>query len=166
MINLSHALATQIVTRFQTLGLKLSTCESCTGGLVAAAITSVAGSSAIFDGGLITYANRIKEDWAFVLSETLTRYGAVSEPVAAEMALGVLKASHADIAISLTGIAGPNGGTAEKPVGTVCFGLARKDAQDVVHVMAQTQFFLNRDRQDVRQEAVNYGLRWVLETID
>ena len=82
------------------------------------------------------------------------------------MALGVLKASHADIAISITGIAGPNGGTAEKPVGTVCFGLARKDAQDVVHVMAQTQFFLNRDRQDVRQEAVNYGLRWVLETID
>jgi len=113
-----------IVEMMQARGLKLASAESCTGGLFAGAITSVPGSSEVLDRSFVTYSNEAKMEMIGVSSETLEKYGAVSEPCAREMALGALAASRADIAISVTGIAGPGGATCGKPVGTVFFGLA------------------------------------------
>jgi nicotinamide-nucleotide amidase len=109
-------------------GLRIATAESCTGGLVAAALTDIAGSSDVFDQGFVTYSNAAKEAMLGVSAETLAAHGAVSEEVAREMAEGALANSGADIAVSVTGIAGP-GGSEFKPEGRVCFGLARRDAQ-------------------------------------
>jgi nicotinamide-nucleotide amidase len=105
-------------------GLTLGLAESCTGGLVAHRVTNVAGSSAYFRGGVVSYANEAKEEILGVRHATLVAHGAVSEETAAEMARGARRVLHADLGIGITGIAGPDGGTAEKPVGTVCFGLA------------------------------------------
>ncbi|MFN4158351.1 MAG: CinA family protein [Gemmobacter sp.] len=104
-------------------GLRIATAESCTGGLVAAALTEVPGSSDVFDRGVVTYSNAAKTDLLGVRPETLAAHGAVSEEVAAEMAEGMLARSAAQVAVSVTGIAGP-GGSAFKPEGRVCFGLA------------------------------------------
>ncbi len=106
-------------------GFKLAIAESCTGGMVSQAITSVAGSSAWFDCSFVTYSNHAKIQMLGVLPQTLAQFGAVSEEVAVEMALGALKHSDAHIAGSITGIVGPDGGTAQKPVGTVCFAWAQ-----------------------------------------
>ncbi len=104
-------------------GVKLAVAESCTGGLVASRITDIAGSSAFFEGGVIAYSNDLKKGLLGVRVTTLKNHGAVSKEVAAEMASGIAKKTGANIAISLTGIAGPEGGTEEKPVGTVCIGI-------------------------------------------
>jgi nicotinamide-nucleotide amidase len=109
------------------VGLRLSCAESCTGGLMSHMITGVAGSSAYFRGGVVAYANGVKEDVLGVEGQTLIEHGAVSEETARQMAQGVRQLTTADVAISITGIAGPGGGTEEKPVGTVCFGLATAD---------------------------------------
>jgi len=109
-----------LVERKQTLALA----ESCTGGYIAHRVTNVPGASAIFSAGLVTYSNEAKQRFLGVRAETLARHGAVSEPVAREMAEGARRASQTDYAISVTGIAGPGGGTAEKPVGTVFIALA------------------------------------------
>jgi nicotinamide-nucleotide amidase len=103
---------------------KLATAESCTGGMIATRITDVAGSSAVFAGGFVPYANDAKSEWLDVAADLLREHGAVSAPVAAAMARGALARAHADIAVSVTGIAGPTGGTPEKPVGLVFLGLA------------------------------------------
>lgn len=134
-------------------GLMLALAESCTGGMVAEAVTSIAGSSAWFDRGFVTYSNQAKVDMLKVLPETLEKYGAVSEQVAIEMALGCLKSgaiknSHAHIAASITGIAGPDGGSAEKPVGTVCFAWAESNKP----ILATTKHF-NGNREAIRQQA-------------
>ena len=105
-------------------GLTLAVAESCTGGLVAGRLTDVPGSSACVVGGVVAYANDVKRDLLDVPADVLARHGAVSEPVAAAMAVGVRRALHADVGVAVTGIAGPDGGTAEKPVGTVCFSVA------------------------------------------
>jgi nicotinamide-nucleotide amidase len=106
-------------------GLRIATAESCTGGLIAALITETPGSSAWFDAGFITYSNAAKVDTLGVSESTLERFGAVSEPVVREMALGALRASpRSQIAISVSGVAGPGGGSPAKPVGTVCFACA------------------------------------------
>lgn len=110
----------------RTRGLHIATAESCTGGMVSAALTEVAGSSDVFDRGFVTYSNAAKVAMLGVAPATLDAHGAVSEPVAAEMAEGALAQSQADLAVSVTGIAGP-GGSAFKPEGRVCFGLARRD---------------------------------------
>jgi nicotinamide-nucleotide amidase len=106
-------------------GLKVVTAESCTGGLVAAALTAIAGSSDVVERGFVTYANEAKHEMLGVAWDTLENHGAVSEPVALAMARGALTHSLADIAVSVTGVAGPGGGSAEKPVGLVHFAAAR-----------------------------------------
>jgi PncC family amidohydrolase len=116
----------RLVSLLMEKGLTVTTAESCTGGMIASQIVNVSGASEIFHAGFVTYANSAKEAYAGVLSETLQTYGAVSSQVALEMARGVAKTAGADVGISVTGIAGPGGGTAEKPVGTVCFGVADK----------------------------------------
>lgn len=114
-----------LLDKARSLGLRIATAESCTGGMVAAALTDVAGSSDVFERGFVTYSNAAKVELLGVRPQTLEAHGAVSEEVAREMADGALAHSHADIAVSITGIAGP-GGSEFKPEGRVCFGLARK----------------------------------------
>ena len=108
-------------------GLRLATAESCTGGLIAAVLTSIAGCSFVLERGFVTYSNDAKTELLGVPSGLIAEFGAVSEPVARSMAEGALARSHADIAVSVTGIAGPDGGSAEKPVGLVHFACARRD---------------------------------------
>ena len=138
-------------------GMKLATAESCTGGLIAGAITDVAGSSAWFDRGFVTYSNEAKIEMLGVRSETLLSNGAVSEPVAREMAAGALARSAADLAVAVTGIAGPAGGSAEKPVGMVCFAWARRGGP----VEAVTRHFED-NRSAVRDAAVLAALEGLL----
>src|SRR5690606_18826092 len=118
------ALARVLGERLRNAGLMAVTAESCTGGMIAAAITEIAGSSAWFERGFVSYSNEAKQDLLRVSPATLRAHGAVSEQTAAEMACGALGHSHAGFAISVTGVAGPAGGSPEKPVGTVCFGWA------------------------------------------
>lgn len=135
----------------------LATAESCTGGLLAGAVTSVAGSSGWFDQGWVTYSNAAKERQLGVISQTIAQFGAVSEEVARQMAAGVLaEAPRATLALTTTGIAGPGGGTPAKPVGLVWFGLARRVDDDLV-VCATSRVFPG-DRQAVRQAAVAFAL--------
>lgn len=119
-------LETVVVRTLAAAGKRLSIAESCTGGLVACRITDVPGSSEVFTHGFVTYSNEAKSQLIGVSKETLAVHGAVSLEVAGEMAMGALRVSRADVAVSITGIAGPGGGTEEKPVGTVCFGIATK----------------------------------------
>lgn len=126
--------------------------ESCTGGLIAAVLTSVSGSSAWIDRGFVTYSNEAKMEMLGVSSTTLDAFGAVSVETAREMAMGALKASRATMAYSVTGVAGPTGGTVAKPVGMVCFGFATADG-----VSACTQHFKG-GRSAVREQSVNFVL--------
>ena len=135
-------------------GLKIATAESCTGGLVAAALTDIAGSSDVFERGFVTYSNLAKTEMLGVAEATLEAHGAVSEAVAREMADGALRHSAADLAVSVTGIAGPGGATPGKPVGTVCFGWAAIDAAPVT----ETRQFPG-DRAAVRRAAALHALR-------
>lgn len=131
-------------------GHMLGFAESCTGGLASATVTNIPGSSAWFDGGVVVYSNQAKQDLLQVNKNTLYQYGAVSEQVAAEMAEGLLKQGRADIVASVTGIAGPDGGTPEKPVGTVCFAWTSKD-----HPTKTCQLLLSGNRQEIRQKSVS-----------
>ena len=152
-----NALAVELGRRLQALGLKVSTAESCTGGWVSMEITAVAGSSDWFDRGFVTYSNEAKRELLGVDAATLERHGAVSEPVAREMAEGAVRRSGADMAVSITGIAGPGGGTPSKPVGTVCFAWAGKEG-----TRAATMRF-DGDRESVRRQAVAAALEGLLE---
>ena len=120
----TRALAGRLVADFAEAGAMIATAESCTGGLIAAAITDISGSSAVFDRGFVTYSNQAKTDMLGIDPETLARFGAVSPDVAKEMARGAQARSQASHAVSVTGIAGPGGGSREKPVGLVQMGLA------------------------------------------
>lgn len=144
---LTH-LSAQLGAELQKHGYKLALAESCTGGMVSAAITEIAGSSDWFERGFITYSNASKQELLNVAGNTLAKHGAVSEETAKEMALGALKNSHANIAASITGIAGPSGGSEEKPVGTVCFALSTKDG----HLETMTEYFKG-SRQEIRHQA-------------
>ncbi len=141
--------------------LYIATAESCTAGLVAAALTAVAGSSAWFERGFVTYSNVAKEEMLGVAVTTLLDHGAVSEAVAGEMAVGALRHSHAQVALAVTGIAGPGGGLPDKPVGTVCFAWA---ALGLVP-RHQTWRFAG-DREAVRHQAVAHALQGVLTLLD
>jgi nicotinamide-nucleotide amidase len=116
--------AAALIRAFTERGWKIATAESCTGGLVAALLTEIAGSSAVVERGFVTYSNEAKAELLGVPPDSITAHGAVSEPVARAMAEGALSHSHADVAVAISGIAGPGGGTAAKPVGLVHFGLA------------------------------------------
>ena len=156
-----NALAATLGQELMRRGWMMGTAESCTGGLLAGALTSVPGSSGWFDRGFITYSNEAKVNELDVSSETLDLFGAVSEPVALEMASGVLlAASPCHIAVSTTGIAGPDGGTPGKPVGLVCFGFAMR-AGDGITTLAATHTF-SGNRAEVRHAAVDFALRGVL----
>ncbi|MCR8827246.1 CinA family protein [Pseudosulfitobacter koreensis] len=137
-------------------GVMIATAESCTGGMVAAALTDIPGSSAVVDRGMVTYTNASKVEMLGVAQSTLDTYGAVSEEIAAEMATGALTHSHAQLAVSITGIAGP-GGSEHKPEGRVCFGLAGPDG-----VRTQTVEFGARGRASVRAAARDHALGLLL----
>jgi nicotinamide-nucleotide amidase len=137
--------------------LSLVTAESCTGGWVAQAVTSVAGSSAWFERGFVTYSNEAKREMLGVSERTLRRYGAVSEPTARAMARGALQNSQGTIALSITGVAGPGGGTRNKPVGTVCFAWARGRK-----MRSETRRF-SGGRSSVRRQSVVHALNEVLK---
>lgn len=117
-------LAEEIVATFTGFGAMIATAESCTGGLIAGVITDIAGSSVVFDRGFVTYSNEAKQDMLGVKPATLEAFGAVSPQVATEMVLGARRRSRADFAVSVTGVAGPGGGTPQKPVGLVWMGLS------------------------------------------
>jgi nicotinamide-nucleotide amidase len=119
------ARAAAVVARYAALKRMIATAESCTGGLVAGLLTEIPGSSAVLERGFVVYSNQAKQDLLGVFAQTLAEFGAVSAETAREMALGALAHSSADVAVSITGIAGPDGGTAQKPVGLVHFGCAR-----------------------------------------
>lgn len=135
-----ETLESVIGKKLQSKNLMLGTAESCTGGMLAHKITSVAGSSAYFKGSIISYANEIKEDILGVQKKTLAKYGAVSEETVSEMLLGALKQLDVNIAVAISGIAGPDGGTKEKPVGTVFIGIANKEKQ----LIKKFSFYKNR----------------------
>jgi len=140
--------------------LSLVSAESCTGGWVAKSLTDLEGSSTIFDRGFVTYSNQSKQDMLGVLKKTLERYGAVSEEVVIEMVKGALENSQADIALSISGIAGPGGGTAEKPVGTVCFGWKKRGETPLAKTL-----LLVGDRNEIRQQAVEFALVELIKQI-
>lgn len=135
----------------------LATAESCTGGWVAQALTSVAGSSDWFERGYVTYSNAAKREALGVPKATLLRHGAVSEPTARAMAIGALRRSRADVALAITGIAGPGGGAPGKPVGTVCFAWAQGR-----RIRSETRRFRG-GRSRVRRQSVMHALRGVLK---
>ncbi len=145
--------AETLLERARAAGLHIATAESCTGGLVAGAITDVPGSSDVFEAGIVTYSNAAKVALLGVSQATLDRVGAVSEEVAAEMAEGALRRSGADLAVAVTGIAGP-GGSAFKPEGRVCFGLAWRSGR----VWTETVEFGAAGRAAVRRASVDHAL--------
>jgi nicotinamide-nucleotide amidase len=159
MVTLS-SLAVDLGLALKERNLTLALAESCTGGLVAAKITDIAGSSAWFDRGFVTYSNEAKIEMLGVRAETLEKYGAVSEQVATVMAHGALKNSHAQVAGSITGIAGPDGGSKEKPVGTVCFAWV---GTKLPLSTTTKRFFGNRD--EVRQQAAIAMMAGLIERL-
>lgn len=154
-------LAVQVGARLQARRWMLAAAESCTGGGVAAALTDIAGSSAWFERGFVTYSNQAKTDMLGVPRDIIERYGAVSEEVARAMALGAVRHSRAQIALSVTGVAGPGGGTPTKPVGMVCFGWASGNLAQTV----ETKHF-SGDRAAVRRAAVMHALQGVLAQLE
>lgn len=157
----THLLSEALGQKLKAAGKVLATAESCTGGGVSAAITEIAGSSEWFDRAFVTYSNSAKMEMLGVNVDTLESHGAVSEPVVKEMVLGALANSQASIAVSISGIAGPGGGSEEKPVGTVCFGWA--DSNGWLKVAT---YHLSGDRSQVRQQAVEMALKVLCEKLD
>ncbi len=154
-------LAARFLDACKAAGIMAATAESCTGGMIAAAITDIAGSSAVLDRGFVTYSNEAKMEMLGVSAETLAAHGAVSKQTAREMAAGALARSRAGIALAVTGIAGPDGGSAEKPVGLVWFGVAVEGREPSVH----KHIFDNRGRDFIRAETVRTALELGIETL-
>jgi nicotinamide-nucleotide amidase len=147
-------LAAEIITAAKAAGLTIATAESCTAGLIAGTLTEIAGSSAVVERGFVTYSNEAKAEMLGVPAELIARVGAVSQEVAIAMAAGALARSRADLAVSVTGIAGPGGGSAEKPVGLVHFGAARR-GQPVHHLERR---FGDIGRSEIRLATVREAL--------
>ena len=146
-------LAEDVLAAAREKHVKLACAESCTGGLIASVLTSVAGSSDVFNGGIVSYANEVKQGLLNVSSDDLEAHGAVSEEVACQMAQGALASAQADIAVSVTGVAGPGGGSPEKPVGTVWIGVAGPQGVSATHHL------FTGDRESVRLQTVEEALR-------
>lgn len=154
-----EALATEILDRAKAKGVMISTAESCTGGMVFAALTDIAGSSAVMERGFVTYTNDAKQEMLGVSGATLNAVGAVSEEVAQEMAMGARAKSKAQLAVSITGIAGP-GGSEHKPEGRVCFGIT-----DGTTCFVETVEFGAIGRKNVRNAARNHALTLLLQAL-
>ena len=154
------ALIHELAQALKERGLVCATAESCTGGLIGAALTSVSGSSEWYVGGVISYANSVKIGLLGVPEEDITAFGAVSEPVVRAMALGACRATGADAACSVSGVAGPGGGTPEKPVGTVWIGWC-------LHGQTRARRFqFSGDRASIREQAAQEALRGLLEWVE
>lgn len=153
-----EALALQLGELALSHNVSIATAESCTGGGLAEVITRIAGSSQWFDRAFVTYSNDAKLDMLDVREHTLEEFGAVSEQTAKEMALGALSQSRADVVVSITGIAGPTGGTKDKPVGTVCFAWA--DRQEYTQT---TSIRFSGDRQSIRKQACLMAMQGLIE---
>jgi PncC family amidohydrolase len=154
-------LVIEVVRELQTRGLTVSCAESCTGGQLAAIITSVPGASKIFPGGIVAYSNNVKRALLEVPAEVLEQHGAVSLECAAAMALGCQHGFATDFALSTTGVAGPDGGTPEKPVGLVWFGWARPNGE-----VRTDHLKLDGDRGDIQLRSVEHSLRGLLEMLE
>jgi nicotinamide-nucleotide amidase len=149
--------AVRLGRALESKAMMLVSAESCTGGLIACALTEVAGSSRWFERGFVTYSNQAKEELLGVPGALLLEHGAVSEPVAQAMAKGALSRSRAQLALAVTGIAGPGGGSPDKPVGTVCFGWAMSAGPGVVQISSETHVFPG-DRNAVRAQSASFAL--------
>ena len=147
-------LADSVLAEARVKGLKITTAESCTGGLVAGALTEIAGSSDVFERGFVTYSNQAKQDCLGVIDDTLDKFGAVSDPTAVAMAEGALANSRADISVAITGVAGPGGGSPEKPVGLVHFAAARRGRPTI----SEARSFGDIGRNKIRMESVEVAL--------
>jgi len=154
-----NELARKLGDALKARGLKLVTAESCTGGWVAMALTAIPGSSDWFERGYVTYSNAAKREDLGVAEETLRRHGAVSEETARAMAAGALRRARAQVALAITGVAGPTGGTAQKPVGLVCFAWTHGSK-----MVSETRRF-DGDRESVRRQSVLRALEGVLESL-
>lgn len=159
---LSAAIAAEALSPSRQRRLLIATAESCTGGWAAQVITHTAGSSAWFDRGFVTYANAAKTDMLGVRMNTIETCGAVSLETAGEMAEGALKNSNASISLAITGIAGPTGGSLDKPVGTVCFGWCMRSGDRIDTPSCECRLF-SGDRESIRRQSVIHALSGVLE---
>ena len=156
-------ICTELVQALLERGLTISTAESCTGGLVAKSITDVSGASSVFWGGVVSYDNSVKMGVLGVLESTLASHGAVSYETAREMALGVRQALKTDIGISTTGIAGPGGGTKEKPVGTVFVGISYKDTTESFLLKIDSSLTRDEIRHTAASELISLTVKKILE---
>ena len=154
-----NELAQKLGAALEAQGKKIATAESCTGGWVAMALTAIPGSSGWFERGYVTYSNAAKREDLGVAEETLRRHGAVSEEVAREMAAGALERARAQVALAITGVAGPSGGTKDKPVGLVCFAWVHGSK-----MASETRRFYG-DRESVRRQSVLHALERALESL-
>jgi nicotinamide-nucleotide amidase len=155
-----HEITQELARVLKKNGWHLSTAESCTGGMVAASITELAGSSEWFERGYVTYSNQSKSEDIDVSQNLIEQHGAVSDQVARAMALGAKQNSGSDLSLSITGIAGPTGGSPEKPIGTVCFAWALANDQ----IVSETKYF-EGNRQQIRQQACDFSLRKLLSLV-
>ncbi|MDO8412686.1 MAG: CinA family protein [Gallionellaceae bacterium] len=155
-----HDLAEKVGAALKAHGYKLATAESCTGGAVAVAVTDIAGSSAWFERGFITYSNEAKQEMLDVAPATLAKYGAVSEAVVREMVSGALRHSHAQMAVAVSGIAGPGGGTLDKPVGMVWVAWGIQDGACTARLHQ-----LPGNRAEIRMQSVHIALQGALEML-
>ena len=165
-----EVLPAEVLSRARALGLKIATAESCTGGLVAAALTAIAGSSDVFERGFVTYSNEAKAEMLGIDPALIARHGAVSREVAIAMAAGALRQSRAQLSVAVTGVAGPGGGSADKPVGLVHFAAAKAIARQAAEVNAralvQEERFGDIGRGEVRAKSVAAALRLLLRAAD
>lgn len=155
-----HQLAIRVGNKLRDEHLTLVTAESCTGGMIATAITDISGSSGWFERGFVTYSNAAKIEMIGVPADLIDKHGAVSEPVARAMVEGALRNSRAQVALAVTGIAGPGGGSEHKPVGTVSFGWSNRP-----HTSVETLVFKG-DREQIRVQAAAHALRGLVKLID
>jgi len=149
-----------LLSLYRSKGLRIATAESCTGGMIAAALTDVGGSSDVFERGFVTYSNAAKTEMLGVPAELIAKFGAVSEQVAREMAAGALRHAHADVAVAVTGIAGPGGGSPGKPIGLVYLAVSRKGSQTHCERLQ-----LPGSRADIRRATVARALEMLAEIL-
>lgn len=159
MKDMDHVL-TKVAELLKKKGVKIATAESCTGGMLGNLLTNIPGSSEYFDRGVISYSNRAKIELLGVSPDTLSKHGAVSEETAREMAEGIRKNARVDIGVSITGIAGPTGGTKDKPVGLIYVGLSTKDRTIV------KEFFFDGTRLENKENACKAALEMLLELLE